>query len=443
MPGMEYKCEVKLLTATFKGGLNLTEDFYRKNISQGVDLFVCPTTKFKTILVQVFLHQQLERNMATATSLFPMVLMRGSRQLPTQLEMTRKLEGLFGAGLENDILKKGERQIVTFALEVVNEKFTPGNQEVLRDAMEVLRDVMYSPLLEGEGFRSSYVDQEKEQLKTQISGLINDKMSLATERCVQEMCSKERYGTFKYGYLDQVDAIDPAALFRHYRNFIDSAPLDFFVVGDVQVEKIQNLVEEVFTFPRGKKFSIEPPTLRPAPGEPRVVEEKMNVKQGKLTLGYRTNVAYGKDIFPLVFYSGILGGFSHSKLFQNVREKAGLAYYAFSRLEKSKGIMLISSGIEVENYPKTLDIIGKQVQNMAAGEISDFEFDNTRKGLLSQATLVEDNPYQLVGSTLEGVINQNLMSRREAMDRLAAVTKDDVVRIAQGVELDTIYFLRN
>lgn len=421
----------------------MTEDFYRKSIGQGVDLFVCPTTKFKTILVQVFLHQQLERELATSTSLFPMVLMRGSRALPTQLEITRKLEALYGAAIENDILKKGERQIVTFALEVVNEKFTPENQEVLRDAMEVLRDIIYSPLLEGEGFRKDYVDQEKEQLKTQISGLINDKMSLATERCVQEMCAKERYGTFKYGYLEEVDALEPAALLHSYRRFLEGAPLDIFVVGDVQAEKIQALVEEIFEFPQGDKFSIEPPLVQRAPVEPRVVAEKMNVKQGKLTLGYRTNVPYGNDTFPLLFYSGILGGFSHSKLFQNVREKAGLAYYAFSRLEKSKGLMLVSSGIEVENYDKALAIIKEQVQNMAAGTITDFEFDNTRKGLLSQATLVEDNPYQLVGSTLEGVINQSLMSRREAMERLAAVTKDDVVRIAQGVELDTIYFLRN
>jgi predicted Zn-dependent peptidase len=421
----------------------LTQDFYRKSMGQGVELFVCPTQKFKTIVVQVFLHQQLERGLATSTSLFPMVLMRGSSTLPTQLEITRKLEALYGAGIENDILKKGERQIVTFALEVVNEKFTPGNQEVLRDALEVLRDVMYSPLLEGEGFSKNYVDQEKEQLKTQISGLINDKMSLATERCVQEMCAKERYGTFKYGYLEEVDPIDPAALLHSYRTFMKGAPLDFFVVGDVQVEKIQSLVEEVFTFPKGEKFAIEPPKLQGAPAEPRVVEEKMNVKQGKLTLGYRTNVPYGDDTFPLLFYSGILGGFSHSKLFQNVREKAGLAYYVFSRLEKSKGLMLISSGIEVENYNKALEIIHEQVHNMAAGEITDFEFDNTRKGLLSQATLVEDNPYQLVGSTLEGVINQSLMSRREAMERLAAVSKEDVARIARGVELDTIYFLRN
>ncbi len=422
----------------------MSQDFFKKTITPGVDLYVCPTQKFKTILVQVFLHQQLERDLATLTSLFPMVLMRGSRGLPNQLEITRKLEGLFGAELENDILKKGERQIVTFALEVVNEKFTPGNEEVLRTGLEVLRDIIYSPVLEGDAFRKSYVDQEKEQLKKQIMGLINDKMSLAMERCVQEMCREERYGTFKYGYLEQVDAIEPGGLLQYYRDFVKQAPLDFFVVGDVQVDTIQGLVEDVFTFPAGEKFRIDPPVVhRHVQGEPRVVEEKMNVKQGKLTLGYRTNVPYGKETFPLVFYSGILGGFSHSKLFQNVREKASLAYYAFARLEKTKGLMLVSSGIEVENYEKALDIIKEQIQSMAEGKISDYEFENTQKGLLSQAALVEDNPYQLVGSTLEGVINEKVMSRREAIEKLQAVSKEDVVRIAQGVQLDTIYFLRN
>ncbi len=421
----------------------MVEDFVKSGIAPGVDLYICPTRKFKTVLVQVFMHQQLERDLATPTALFPMVLMRGAQNLPNKLEITRKLEGLYGAELDNDILKKGERQIVTFALEVADEKYTPGKEEVLRQGLEVLRDILYNPLLEEGGFRQSYVAQEKEQLKKQIKGLINDKMSLAVERCVQEMCREERYGTFKYGYLEQVDAAEPGELLDYYRDFVSRAPLDLFVVGDVEAAAVQGLVEEVFTFPPGDKFTLEPPHVFREPGDPRVVEEKMNIKQGKLTLGYRTNVPYGDDIFPLVFYNGILGGFSHSKLFQNVREKASLAYYAFSRLEKSKGLMLISSGIEVEDYQKALDIIGEQVADMAAGKITDEEFENTRKGLLSQATLVEDNPYQLVGSALEGAMNGKAVNRREVLAKLQAVTKEDVVRIAGGIGLDTIYFLRN
>lgn len=421
----------------------MSQEFVSKNLAQGVNLYINPTKKFKTILVQLFLHRQLDKELATLTALLPMVLMRGSKNYPTTLEITRSLEKLYGAEIAGDIMKKGERQIVTFALDVVDDQFTPGNQDVLKDGLRILKDIIYNPTMEEQGFKGSYVNQEKEQLKKQIKGLINDKMSMAVERCLQEMCKEERYGTFKYGYLEKIEDISPVSLYEYYQNFIAKSPIDIFVVGDVDVEGIQSLIEEVFTFSTGVKHDISPAVVNREVKETKVVEEKMNVKQGKLSLGYRTNIPYGDDIFPLLYYNGILGGFPHSKLFQNVREKESLAYYAFSRLEKTKGIMLISSGIEIENYEKALDIINKQVANMVKGEISDYEFENTKKGLLSQAILQEDNPYQQVSSVLEGVINDRIFKREEVISKLESVTKADVVRVAQNIKLDTIYFLRN
>src|SRR5690554_3898573 len=89
------------------------------------------------------------------------------------------------------------------------------------------------------------------------------------------------------------------------------------------------------------------------PSEIKEMEEEMDVNQGKLTLGYRTNVHYYDPLYPaLMVYSSILGGGAHSKLFINVREKNSLCYYIFSRLEKYKSLMLISSGIEIQNFEK-------------------------------------------------------------------------------------------
>lgn len=421
----------------------MAQHFSHRQIMDGINLYVFPTKKFKTILFQAFLHQQLQRDLATPTALLPMILTRGSQKHPSVLEIARSLEALFGAEIGTGVLKKGERQIISFALDVVDRQFVPEGQTILKAGLEILRDIMQNPLLEGNAFKKSYLAQEKEQLAKQIKGLINDKTALSVERCLQIMCADEPYGTYKYGYTAEIEKIDTVSLFTYYQDFMQRAPIDFFVVGDVKISEMQVLIEEVFTFSKGERCILSSPQVLKEVGEVKIVEEKMAINQGKLSLGYRTNIPYGEDTFPLIYYNGILGGFSHSKLFQNLREKAGLAYYVFSRLERTKGLMLISSGIEVENYDRTLEIVRKQLKSISAGEISDQEFANTRTALLSQAKLQEDSPSQLAGSIMEGIINGKIMDQAEIIDKLARVTKQDVVRVAERIKLDTVYFLRS
>ena len=131
----------------------------------------------------------------------------------------------------------------------------------------------------------------------------------------------------------------------------------------------------------------------------------MPVQQSKLVLGYRTGTSFdSEDYYPLLMYNGILGGFPHSKLFVNVREKASLAYYVYSRLERLKGLMVIAAGIEAGEYQKALGIIEKQVEAMARGEISPAEMENTRRSLINALRVQEDSPYPLINAHLEGSI---------------------------------------
>jgi predicted Zn-dependent peptidase len=124
-------------------------------------------------------------------------------------------------------------------------------------------------------------------------------------------------------------------------------------------------------------------------------------------MGFRTNTRYSdEDYYALMVYNGILGGGTHSKLFQNVREKASLAYYAFSRLEKTKGLMLISSGIDFDDKNKAIDIIKQQLEDIKKwGKISDYEFDSTIKSLTNSYKEAADNPSMIISLYLDGIIN--------------------------------------
>lgn len=417
-------------------------DVQMKTIPGNINVHVIPTNKFKTVLVTVLSRQHLSRQWASKTALLPSVLERGSTNYPTYRDLMVRLEELYGAGFSSDVLKKGEQQVLSFSLEVINDLFAPG-QELLRQGLSMMNSIINQPLLENGGFKGEYVDQEKGQLVKEIKGVINDKVNYALERCVQEMCDREPFGIFKYGSVEEVEQITPEDLYTYYGKLMAENPLDIYFVGAVDPQDAFTLAEEVFARPNGKIMGKLPPHMvKLVPEQVRYHEEKFPVNQGKLTLGYRTNTAYGdEDYGALLFYNGVLGGFPHSKLFQNVREKASLAYYAFSRLEKHKGIQLIGSGIELQNYDRALEIIMEQVEQLRKGEISNEEMENTRRGLISQYKLIADSPYSMLAFSVDGL----LAGRQDEVDyfihKLESIGIEDVVAAANKVYLDTVYFL--
>jgi predicted Zn-dependent peptidase len=416
--------------------------FTQSKLKNGMNLFVHPTVKFKTILIQLIFHRHLREDDVTESSLLPSVLQRGSHNYPTRMELAHKLEELYGTEMMAEVSKKGERLLVSFALDLVHDQYLPGESNLLKQALAILGDVVTNPLLDGRGFRSDYVDQEKEQHERIIKGLINDKIAYAVERCLQEMCKDEPFGVFKYGSVERLKKIDGMGLYEYYLDFLASSPADLHIIGDVDPEAVRPLVEEAFAFDRSLVADVPATVINEEAAEVKYVREELDVNQGKLVMGYRTGLTYGdKDYMPLLVYNGILGGFPHSKLFQNVREKASLAYYAYARLEKHKGLMIISSGIEVKNYEQALEIIGRQVAAMAAGDINQEEFDNTIHGLRNQFVVEDDNPGLVINRALDGMLAGRLDSTAEMLAQLDSVTPDDVARVAKKVKLDTVYFL--
>ncbi len=414
----------------------------KKTIPGQIDVYVIPTNKFKTVLVTVMTRQLLSRELASKTALLPSVMERGSRDYPTYQDLMIRLEELYGSGFSSDVLKKGEKQVLSFSLEVINDLYAPG-KDLLRQGISMLRSVINQPLLENGGFKQDYVVQEKEQLAKEIKGLINDKVNYALERCVQEMCNTEPFGVFKYGSIEELEKITPEDLYAYYEQLMAENPLDIYIVGEVEPDDAFKLVEDAFAGTNGvARRAMPPDQVQHIPDDVRYHDEKLPVNQGKLTLGYRTNTTYGDDDYvSLLFYNGVLGGFPHSKLFQNVREKASLAYYAFSRLEKHKGIQLIGSGIELQNYNRALEIIKEQVDQIKKGEINHEEMENTRRGLVNQFKVIADSPYSMLSLSMDELMG----GRQEGVDyyigKLESMRVDDVVAAANKVYLDTVYFL--
>ncbi len=408
----------------------------------GINVYKINQNRFKTNTVNIFFHDSLTKENASLNALIPAVLRRGCEKFPTFKDIALYLEELYGAVFDCGVAKKGERQIIQFYAEYIADKYTLEDEGLLNKVFSLLLEIITQPVLINGVFKEDYVASEKENLKRLIDSRVNDKVQYAVERCFEEMCSEEPFGIYDYGSIEDIEKIDSRALYGHYLKMLQTMPVDIYFTGDIENSTIIELAEKFKVLERKNIKAVGMGEIDKNVQDVKNVTEKLNVNQGKLTMGFRTYTAPGsQEYYALMVYSMVLGGGMHSKLFQNVREKASLAYYAFSRLEKFKGLMVISSGIESENKDKAIEIINQQLEDITKGKISDYEYDSTLKSIETGIKSLKDSQLQMV----DFYMSQDLTGQGDNFDTLVEkvkkVTKGDIVKAAKKIKLDTIYFL--
>lgn len=408
---------------------------------QGYNLHVTKTEKYKTNAIVLKLKAPLNEKTATLRALLPHVLQSSSAAYPTTTLLRSYLDDLYGAVLSVDLAKKGNSHIITFFMEIANEKFLSDQTPLLRKGMEFLKEIILNPLLDGNGFDSATVEKEKRTLKQRIQSTFDDKMRYSSFRLIEEMCKGEAYAINVNGRIEDVDAITPESLYDYYRTALSEDEMDIYIVGDVEENAVKDITGELFLF---EKREAEIPANEPLSKieEPKVIKEEQDVKQGKLNIGYRTNILYGDpDYNALQVFNGIFGGFSHSKLFINVREKASLAYYAASRLESHKGLMLVMSGIDLKNFDQAVGIIKEQMEAMKKGDFTDEELEQTKAVITNQLLETIDTNRGIVEVLYHNVAAGKKVPFDSWIQGMQEATREDIVAVGEKIELDTIYFL--
>lgn len=424
--------------------LPLNKSAFERDTVGNVRLHVLPTDQFKTYAISVYIGRPLSESSVTPVALTPFVLRRGTSSLPETKQFRERQDDLYGAGFGFDIYKRGDYQIVQFRMDMIHDDFVSDTGSMLEQALQFVGEAITDPVVENGVFRTKYVEAEKDTLRKRIEAIINDKIRYAAERCMEEMCKNEPYRLHPLGKVADLEAITPESLYASYTQWLAESPIDVYVVGNTTLAEVKPLVEAAFKWNRPQSVAYNQKPEHRQVEQVNTVVERLDVTQGKLNMGLRTYVTYSDDAYPaMLMYNGILGGYPHSKLFLNVREKESLAYYASSRLDGHKGILTIQSGIEFANYEKAVDIIQKQIAQMSEGQFSDLELSQTRAMISNQLRESQDSAYETISLDFNNQLSGKVRSAAELIEQIESVDVEAIRRVAQGVKLDTVYFLRD
>ena len=421
-------------------------EYKEKNIKEGIKLHLINTDKFKTNIIAVMLTTKLDKETVTKNALIPTVLRRGTANLKTQEEINKHLENLYGASLDCGLDKTGDNQVLKFYIESINDEFlSQQNENMLKTSLDTLFDIIFNPYLENECFKEEYVEQEKQNLKQIIEGKIDNKARYSIDRCIEEMYKDKPYGLYKFGYVEDLEKINPQDLYSYYTNLINECKIDIFVSGILKQnieDEIKNN-ENISKLKERKANFIMPEIIGKRADKENIVQESMEVTQGKLILGLDLDINDENLKYDAMIYNSILGGSANSKLFQNVREKASLAYTASSNYFRFKNNIFINCGIEIENYEKALEIIKQQIEEMKNGNFTDEEVENAKKGIIAAIKTIDDEQDTEIIYFYSQELSNVKTDFEEYMQRISDVNKEDVLNVAQKISINTIYFLKN
>ena len=411
------------------------------DIKEGIRLHKIKTNKYKTNLMSVFLTSKLSRDDITKKALILTVLRRGTNNLKTQEEISKKLEELYGASFDCGIDKLGDKHVLKFYVESLNEQYLYQKEDILSQSLNILFDIVFNPLLENGVFKQEYIDEEKQNLRIIIEGQKDNKAAYATQRCIEEMYKEKPYGLYKYGYVEDLEKIDSKNLYEAYLNLIKTCKIDIFVSGDFDEKTLEEKVksnQQISKLEPRKVEYLDEESESSNTQEENIVRENMQISQGKLNIGLDV-LSDNKSAVSV--YNAILGGGANSKLFQNVREKASLAYSAGSIYIKPKSKIIIKTGIEHKNYEKALQIIKEQIDDMKNGKFSDEDIQHAKELIIASFKAMQDEQDSEISFYFGREIQKESKDIDKQIKEVSEVTKQNIVDVANKIKINTIFFL--
>lgn len=392
------------------------------------------TKKFKTNVYALYLTIPLTKENVTYNALIPTVLKRGCEKYNNQLEISKKLEEMYDATFGIGITKVGNNEVLKFYLESLNNNYLPNNEDLSKISIEMLLNIVMKPYLVNGKFDDDYVEQEKENLKKVIESRKDNKDTYATNRLLEEMFKEEPYGLYKFGNIDEIDNITSEKLYEKYKELIKNSEKYLYIVGDVKNLNIEsyNIDEKEITI--SKEFPVK------ISEKENIVKEQMDVTQGKLVIGL--NMPNNKQEV-IALYNTILGKGANSKLFLNVREKEGLAYSAGSTYLKRNNAIIISTGIEVSKYNKAVEVIKNQLKDMEDGNITEKEMKDAKQFINAGLNLINESSENMIEYRFDKDLYNEEIDIEKYRKKIEEITKEDIVKVAQQIKIDTIYFLGN
>ena len=408
----------------------------------GITLRCFPDSRFKQSCMSIQLVRPLAEDEAAMNALIPAVLLRGCIAAPDLRAITLRLDELYGASVGALVRRVGDYQTTGLHCSFINDRYTMEAEGLLEPMVEFVRQLLLEPVLEDGAFRTDYVESEKKNLISTIESQLNDKRTYATARMLDIMCAHDPFGVPRLGRAEQAAKVNAKELYAHYRKILAESRIDILYVGEQSPQRLKKLLLPMFAGIDRNDCPLQPQTPFRG-GKETEQTQTMEVSQGKLVMGFTTPITTrDADFAAMQVCNTLLGAGMTSKLFMQIREKLSLCYDIGSGYYGSKGILLVSAGIDSKKDVLVRRHIMEQVQACQNGEITPRELSAAKEAVCSSLEGTHDSPGAIESYYASGALSALELTPAEYIRQVQAVTAEGVAAAARSLRLHTVYFLK-
>ena len=413
---------------------------YTKKDLASYNLHLINTDKFKTITIKVVFSRPIKKDEITMRNVLSDVLLQSSKNYESRRELTIKAEELYAADVFNNTQRIGSYILTSFNLQVLNDKYTEdGNFE---EAVKFLSEIIFNPDIKNNAFKEDKLDLVLSNVKVALESLKEDATNYSLLRLMEAYDKDSPVSYRMVGYLEDIDKIKTDTLYEYYQKMIEYDYVDIYVVGDIENNTIQEIMKKYFKFRKVKKikpsYNIEPKKTRK---RRLLAKETIENNQSKLAIACTISKASKYEInYPLVLANIIFGGGPDSKLFKDVREKNSLCYSIYSYPVKLDNLLIISAGIDKENYNKSLELTTELLKDMKKGKFTDKDINIAKEYYNTACEEVEESEYKIINEYLSQEI-LGVEPLEERVKIMNNVTKKDIVKVIKKIDMDTVFLL--
>ncbi len=416
----------------------MNNDFYTNN---GMKVYMIPSAKFKTIHFSLKWMNVFKEDTINKRALLPQILLSGSKNYPNKKDLQQAFDSLYGMDISASTRRIGNISVVAFDMMVVNPKYLTKDNTSLHQSLSLFKDILINPVTRNQQFLKRVVEEEKRLLTEDLMSIYHDKQEYSFELFKKVMFPNELYELNPKGILDAIDKEDSTTLSSYYQTMKNSDSVELYVIGDFDNDEMKNIINQYFPFKSSHNdlsfIDFETKEIK----EVAVVKENGDIKQTRLTIGYRTNIRSKDRLFYAISIMNILFGESdQSILFQNIREEHQLSYYVSSTYVASKGVVFVFAGIGDNQAESVSSLVANSLQKIQNGEFNDEEIEIAKKLYLSRAKKSNDSIGSLIGRNFMSLkLDDEPYDFIKVKQKIDKLTKTDIVEAANTLILDTIH----
>ena len=400
-------------------------------IVDGVELHLIKNEKFKMNHITFRFSGDFNQKTVARRVLVAQILATANAEYPTAQRFRERLASLYGATLSTKVSTKGLVHIIDIELSFMKNRYTMAKENLLEEVIEFLYQVLFSPLVTVEQYQSKLFELEQANLINYLKADKDDSFYSSELGLKKLFFTNPASQTSKYGTAELAVVENSYTAFQEFQKMLREDRLDIFLLGEFDDYRMLQLFnrfpfedrQKDLVFDYQQEFS-------------NIVQEKLEVRevnQSVLQLGYSFPTRYGdKDYFTLLVFNGLFGGFAHSCLFTEIREKEGLAY---------TGLLNVYAGIDKKNRNRAMQLINRQFSTIRTGRFSEALLKQTKKMLQVNLKLAGDSPKVLIERSYNGQYLKNHYSVDDMIDNIDKVNKADVMQLTKNIKLQALYFL--